>query len=293
MKKAISVILSLVLMMSIFTACSKAEDKDKNVTENMTITIDSHYSSMDSSVVRAYEKLCNAVIAGEKEVKFNAALSDDVYQLFYTCFPLYALVDGVKTLDDMSGASITYKNSDEEHQKLVSEFCAKLEEIKAACEYGSVNASRYVFNVYDYIVKNIKIDNSVVSAFDTMMQGKGCPAAICSVFEYLVLQGGGNASHVSSALEIVSYAQFMGKWYYFNPSLDISDSEKKTLKGFAMDSKRAGGMLFFYTDSVQADKVEDKTYDKLEKSVSYTPESDEINVSLSDGENFILNFNEK
>lgn len=291
MKKAISVLLSLILITGIFAGCSKAENSETSGQNNVSITIDTHYSSMDSSAVRAYEKLCNAVIAGKKEVKFNAALSDDVYQLFYTCFPMYALVDSVKTLEDMSGASITYKNSDEEHQELVSQFCAKIEKIKTACEYGSVNTSRYVFNVYDYIVRNIKVDNSVVSAFDTIMQGKGCSAAICSVFEYLVLQGGGEASHVSSALDIVTYAQFMDKWYYFNPASDISDSEERTLKGFAMDSRRAGGMLFFYTDSSQVDKVTDKTYDKLENAVSYIPDGDKMNVTLSDGEEFILNFN--
>lgn len=291
MKKIVSVILSLVLLMSVFTACSKAEDSEAKEKDNISITVDSHYSSIDSSVIRAYEKLCNAVIAGEKEVKFNAALSEDVNQLFYTCFPLYTLVESVNTLEDLSGVSIAYKNSDEEHQKLISQFYDKIEEIKNVCEYDSMNTSRYIFNVYDYIIKNIKIDNSVVSTFDTIMQGRGCPAAICSMFEYLVLQGGGNASHVSSALDIVSYAEFMGKWYYFNPSMDISDNEKKTLKGFAMDSERAGGMIFYYTDEVKADKVSDQSYESLKNSSDYELDGDEVNVSCNNGKNFMLKFN--
>ena len=92
MKKFLSVILLLVFMMSIFTACSDAAKDDSAQDSEINITVDSHYENIDESSVRAYEKLCTAVVNGDSEVKFNTSLLDDVNQLFYTCFPLYPLV---------------------------------------------------------------------------------------------------------------------------------------------------------------------------------------------------------
>ena len=129
MKKIICIILSLAIVTVLFSACSKQEVQEP---AERLITVDSHYADTDESVIRAYEKLCNAVIAGEKEVKFNTALTDDVYQLFYTCFPLYVLVDSIDALPDSSGVSVSYKNSDEEHLSLVNRFFDRVEEIKKA-----------------------------------------------------------------------------------------------------------------------------------------------------------------
>ncbi|MDE6470973.1 MAG: hypothetical protein K2L19_08150 [Eubacterium sp.] len=158
MKKAISLLLSIILIMSAFTACTKGDsnDSDNNQTssdigiEQVKFTIDSHYENIDESAVRAYEKVCSAVINGEKEVKFNTSLLDDVHDLFYTSFPLFSLVESIQILPDSSGISLTYKNPDEEHKTIVSGFLNKINEIMAQCQYGKVSTDRYIL-IYIHI----------------------------------------------------------------------------------------------------------------------------------------------
>ena len=119
MKKAISLILSAAFVCSLFAACSDKsvnEDGNNKSSENnieLKITIDAHYSSLDESSIKAYEKLCNAVLNYKSEVKYNVSLSDDVNRLFYTSFPQYVLVDGIDFLNDNSGVKITYANDKE------------------------------------------------------------------------------------------------------------------------------------------------------------------------------------
>lgn len=77
MKKAISLILSAAFVCSLFAACSDKsvnEDGNNKSSENnieLKITIDAHYSSLDESSIKAYEKLCNAVLNYKSEVKYN------------------------------------------------------------------------------------------------------------------------------------------------------------------------------------------------------------------------------
>ena len=61
---------------------------------------------LDESSIKAYEKLCNAVLNYKSEVKYNVSLSDDVNRLFYTSFPQYVLVDGIDFLNDNSGVKL-------------------------------------------------------------------------------------------------------------------------------------------------------------------------------------------
>lgn len=291
MKKIICIILSLAIVSVLFSACSNQEVQEP---AERLITVDSHYADTDESVIRAYEKLCNAVIAGEKEVKFNTALTDDVYQLFYTCFPLYVLVDSIDALPDSSGVSVSYKNSDEEHLSLVNRFFDRLEEIKKACNYGNVNTDRYVFNVYTYITQNFIIDDSVLTAFDVIVNGRGYSAAICSAFEYIVLQGGGKAGHIlnyTGSSNIMSFAEFKGKIYYFNPALDIVDNQGNALKGFAMNSDRTGNLQFYYTDEAEAERVTDNTFDILKNSKSFKSEGNNVRVDCGGDNGFLLEFN--
>lgn len=128
MKKTISLILCAALFCSIFAACSNADSSDKtdesveadNV--QIKITTDAHYASLDESSIKAYEKLCNAVLNYESEVKYNVSLTDDVNRLFYTSFPQYILVDGIDFLDDNSGVKITYANDKETQTAKLKEF---------------------------------------------------------------------------------------------------------------------------------------------------------------------------
>lgn len=287
MKKILSVILLLVFMMSIFTACSDAAKDDSVQDSEINITVDSHYENIDESSVRAYEKLCTAVVNGDSEVKFNTSLLDDVNQLFYTCFPLYPLVESIDLMGDSTGVTITYKNTAEEHLELVNAFYDKVDEIMQACEYGKVSTDRYIFNVYTYITSNMQSDSSVVTAYDAIMQGKGYSSAVCSAFEYLVLQGGGKASHVISASDgqkIMSAAEFKNGWYYFDPATDIENNGGKALTGFAMGSDRDGLGSFNYTDGEPVDIQGGESFEKLAYSVSYTVDGDTVNVTCSDGQ---------
>lgn len=104
MKKVICVFLILCALTAALYGCSgDSGESDAGI----GFVYDSHYSAMDESAVRAYEKLCAAVSAGESEVKFNTALLDDVSRLFYTGFPLNALVEKLELAADGSGVAVT------------------------------------------------------------------------------------------------------------------------------------------------------------------------------------------
>lgn len=301
MKKAISLLLSIILIMSAFTACTKGDsnDSDNNQTssdigiEQVKFTIDSHYENIDESAVRAYEKVCSAVINGEKEVKFNTSLLDDVHDLFYTSFPLFSLVESIQILPDSSGISLTYKNPDEEHKTIVSGFLNRINEIMEQCQYGKVSTDRYIFNIYTYITSNFILDSSVITISDALIDNKGYSAVLCSLFEYLVLQGGGKASHIINVYSssMISLVHFKGEWYYFNPALDIGDNQGKSLKGFAMNNERADNIEYTYTDYSVVAAVEDNTFDKLKNSISFEIMDNKVNVTCSDNESFMLELN--
>lgn len=288
MKKLVSVIISVILIISVFSACSKAENVQE---EQLDFTIDTHYSTLDTSVINAYEKVCAAVINGEEEVRYNTSLSDSVYQLFYTGFPFYALVDKIDTLPDNSGVLIKYKNDIETHLKLVKEFKTKVLEIVDQCGKGKVSTNEYIFNVYSYMTKNFVEDNSIYTAFDALMNGKGYASAVNSLFEYLVLQGGGKACHVTNmeTASMISLVEFNSVWYYFDPASEIKDTAGEALKYFAMDVKRAG-VSYSYTDSLPVLEQGDDKYSKLSNSKSYAVNNASVYVECTD-EEFVLNFN--
>ena len=202
MKKAISLILSAAFVCSLFAACSDKsvnEDGNNKSSENnieLKITTDAHYSSLDESSIKAYEKLCNAVLNYKSEVKYNVSLSDDVNRLFYTSFPQYVIVDGIDFLNDNSGVKITYANDKETQNAKLKEFNADISKIMNKCGYGKVGKDEYLLNVYSYIASNFKVDNSVTTVFDTVLQGKGMSSTLSGLFEYLLLQNDINASHL-------------------------------------------------------------------------------------------------
>lgn len=295
MKKIISVFISICIVVAVFAGCSK--DKADEQVRNLPITYDSHYAAYDTSAMSAYENLCNAVIKGEKEVKYNIRMLDSVNQLYYTGFPLNALVESIDIMPDSSGVKITYKNDIEAHLQLVADFNARVNEILTACGLGTVDNSRFVFNVYDYIIRNFEIDNSVVNAYDVIMQGKGVKSAVNSVFEYLVLCGGGKASHAVSydnTPNMISLVNFNNDWYFFDPASEIEDNAGKALKYFGMNDKRIAAYIsgqLEYTDGMPVGTVTDDKYSKLENSSSYEAKNDEITVVLSNDEIIVLDLN--
>lgn len=290
MKKFISVLLIFAITVTVFTACSKNEEKETEEIQNsISFTVDAHYDDYDESSVSAYEKLCQAVINGETEVKFNTSLLEKVNQLFYTCFPLYSLVESIEISADNTGYEITYKNSAEEHKALVKQFNDKILSIMQECGYKSVSINTYIFNVYTYITSNFTADDTVLTVFDAVIQGKGYTSALSSLFEYLVLQGGGKANHVIavSGVSLISRAQINGTWYYFDPYSEITDNQGKALKYFAMsdtDMKTA----YTFTDNETVEETGDGAYDKLRNSVSFEKTESNVSVTLLDGETFEL-----
>ncbi len=295
MKKLVSVFISICIIAAAFAGCSK--DKAEEQADSLPVTYDSHYESYDASAISAYENLCKSVINGETEVKYNVRMLDSVNQLYYTGFPLNALVESIDILPDSSGVEIKYKNDTQTHLQLVAEFNAKINEILEACGLGNVDSSRFVFNVYDYINQNFQIDNSVVNTYDVILQGKGVKSAINSVFEYLILCGGGRASHTvsyDSTPNMISLVNFNNDWYYFDPASELENNGGKALKYFAMNDKRIGAYISGkpeYTDGMPVGTVTDDKYSNLESSSSYEAKSDGISVTLSNGENIVLVLN--
>lgn len=298
MKKAISLILSAAFICSVFAACSdkSANEQTDNTSSQsnieLKITTDAHYASLDKSSIKAYEKLCNAVLNYESEVKYNVSLSDDVNRLFYTSFPQYVLVEGIDFLDDNSGVKITYANDKETQESKLKEFNADISKIMNKCGYGKVSKDEYLLNVYSYITKNFKVDNSVTTVFDTVLQGKGMSSTLSGLFEYLLLQNDINASHLinvdtTSIAKMISLADFKGQKYFFDVTSELEDNSGKALKYFAMDTKRAQtGSGFMFTDNSSPDEIDDDTFSKLSTSSSYKIENSKVVVDVKGTEDF-------
>lgn len=287
MKKYISLLLSIIVCLTVFAGCTKSGSDSEYV-----ITMDSHYDYVNDTAVRSYEKLCNAVINGEEEVRFNTAHMDEINQLFYTCFPLYPLVESIDILENNTGVGIKYKNDMDKHKELVSQFDDKISDIMKECRYSKVSTDEYIFNVYVYITSNFKIDSSIFTTFDTVVEGKGYNASINSLFEYLVLRGGGKASHIisSTGSNIMSMVNFAGKSYFFDPAKEIEINSGTALVYFAMDTSRAAG-VFLYTDNTDVEKIEDNSFSKLALSESYTVKKSTVTVQCSDESEFVFNLN--
>lgn len=307
MKRTASLILCLVLICTSFAGCGakKANNNNSTGTENtdieLKITVDSHYDDVDESTVRAYEKLCTAVMNYETEIKFNTALTDRVNQLFYTSFPLYSLVEGIDFLDDNSGVTISYVNEKEAHLAKVAEFKKAVSDIMINCGYGKVTSNLYLLNLYTYIATNVTIDNSVLSEMETILTKKGINSTISGMFEYLLLQAGVKASHVmnlntDSVATMISMAQLNGKWYYFDPTAEIKENSGEGLMFFAMDEIRAlnsaSSAAFVYTDNSAPEPAEDDFFEPLKDCTSYTVEGNKVNAKLKGGKSFEFELNQ-
>lgn len=289
MKKVLLLFLVLVLSATSFAACSKdTQSNEQNEAEDTVIfSVDSHFEDFDESGVSAFEKVCTAVINGDEQVKFNTLQLENVNQLYYTCFPLSALVESIELLPDNSGYQIKYKNSLDEHKRLVEEFNNSVLAVKEECGYSQVSTDNYIFNVYTYLTKNFSADDTVLTSYDALMQKKGYSSAINSLFEYLVLQGGGKACHVvgTSGASFISLVQFNGQWYYFDPYSEIKENQGSALKYFAM-SDNSLKTTYSYTDGQSVTETGDNAFDKLRQSTSFEIKDGKVSVALTDGENF-------
>ncbi len=291
MKRLFSIVLACLLVLGVFSACSKQESGEES--RSLKITYDAHYENMSESSVRAYTALCEAVMNGEEEAAFGHTMTDDVNTLYYTSFPLSALVSELHQTEDTNGFKIVYANDADAHKELVEEFSKKVFEIQDACGLGSVSNDRFVFNLYTYICENVTFDDTVLAPYETIMNGSGSLQSISQAFEYILCQSGIKASHITnfdSGVNVLSAVYFSNAWYLFCPALEIKNTEGKGLEYFAMSFERASTTLgvdtLTYSDLTEVDPTyfAETEYDKLESATSYTDDSGDIVAECSDGQ---------
>ncbi len=296
MKKIICILLSVVTAVVMFSACSAdKEAKSENADFSLKFTWDSHYSDVSEGAKTAYENAAQAIVNGDDSVSYSSQISDEVTILLYTSFPLISLVDSIDTASGGNSVTITYKNDKDKHAELVSAFSNKVQEIMEQCGYGSVSSNEYVVNVYHYVATNVAYDSNVTDTYSAITTGKGMSAAISGMFEYLLLQGGVEASHMvgkdaAGTPWFFSRCKLGDTWYNFDIAAECAMNDGNGLTGFAMTDKEiiSTGVQkgFTYSDQSEPAAVDMKEnkYSVLRTSQSFEIKSDVITAQLYDGE---------
>lgn len=296
MKKIICILLSVVTAVVMFSACSAdKEAKSENADFSLKFTWDSHYSDVSEGAKTAYENAAQAIVNGDDSVSYSCQISDEVTSLLYTSFPLISLVDSINTASGGNSVTITYKNDKDKHAELVSAFSNKVQEIMEQCGYGSVSSNEYVVNVYHYVATNVAYDSNVTDTYSAITTGKGMSAAISGMFEYLLLQGGVEASHMvgkdaAGTPWFFSRCKLGDTWYNFDIAAECAMNDGNGLTGFAMTDKEiiSTGVQkgFTYSDQSEPAAVDMKEnkYSVLRTSQSFEIKSDVITAQLYDGE---------
>lgn len=296
MKKIICILLSVVTAVVMFSACSAdKEAKSENADFSLKFTWDSHYSDVSEGAKTAYENAAQAIVNGDDSVSYSSQISDEVTILLYTSFPLISLVDSIDTASGGNSVTITYKNDKDKHAELVSTFSNKVQEIMEQCGYGSVSSNEYVVNVYHYVATNVAYDSNVTDTYSAITTGKGMSAAISGMFEYLLLQGGVEASHMvgkdaAGTPWFFSRCKLGDTWYNFDIAAECAMNDGNGLTGFAMTDKEiiSTGVQkgFTYSDQSEPAAVDMKEnkYSVLRTSQSFEIKSDVITAQLYDGE---------
>lgn len=293
MKKIISIVLCVFVVLCMFVGCSAGEENNNDTADSkITYTIDAHNSYINQSAVRAYETLCSAVVNGESEALFNTALLDDVNRLFYSDFPLSCLVSRLDFNDNNSGVSITYANGAEEHLKAVDAFNQKVSEILASCGYGKVNNNTLIVNLYSYITKNTEITSKCNYSYDVIMNSKGYSFSFANALSYLLNQAGIKASIVNSTNENgichMVETEFKGSKYIFIPFYEAKDNGGEALSSFALDYSEIAALGFTDVKYSNGDGVvfddADVKFSEFRNSVSYSVENNDLSVTEINGE---------
>lgn len=296
MKKIICILLSVVTAVVMFSACSAdKEAKSENADFSLKFTWDSHYSDVSEGAKTAYENAAQAIVNGDDSVSYSSQISDEVTILLYTSFPLISLVDSIDTASGGNSVTITYKNDKDKHAELVSAFSNKVQEIMEQCGYGSVSSNEYVVNVYHYVATNVAYDSNVTDTYSAITTGKGMSAAISGMFEYLLLQGGVEASHMvgkdaAGTPWFFSRCKLGDTWYNFDIAAECAMNDGNGLTSFAMTDKEiiSTGVQkgFTYSDQSEPAAVDMKEnkYSVLRTSQSFEIKSDVITAQLYDGE---------
>lgn len=298
MKKTIAILLVLVLMLGLFSACAKGSKAESTTAAptgySLAYTYDSHYAQTDPSAVRAYEKIAKAIAEGNETVLVNTDMMDDVNRLLYTGFPLMALVDTLTVNSDNSGVTIKYKNDTDKHLQLVGAFSQKVSAILKTCGKGTVSNNVYLLNVYHYVATHTTYDDSVTDIYTAILQSKGMSAAVSGMFEFLLQQGGVDAAHM------IGEDAAGNPWYFtrctlkdteynFDVTTELSVRKGEGLTCFAMTDKelQAGGLKkgFTYSDNEKAPSVKMKKnpYADLRSCAYFTLEGNTLTAALYSG----------
>ena len=280
MKKIISITLCLALVITLFCACkNESGGKEETTKESkVKITYDATYAATDKSAVNAYESICNAVLDYNSEVRMNTALFDDALQLFYTSFPLSALVSDVKLNEDNTGIVITYKLEEAEHIKQKDEFIVKTDEIIKTCSEGVTNKAVIALKLYNYIASNAKkSEDETISCFDTVMKGEGSSFSYSQLYEYLLRQKDIPAYHVIASDAVgagwgIAGAELYENIYYFDIMSEVFDNGGTKLVFFGMtseDLKAEGLKDLTFTNRHDAYDASDLKFDICRKCDSW------------------------
>lgn len=294
MKKIISIILVVLMTTAVFSSCSKSGIKQ----EKLAYTYDSYYSEFDKDVVKSFEKLCNAVVKGEKSVKFDIETLEDASRLYYTSFPLSVLVEKISLNEKENGLDIVYVNDLETHKKLVSEFIEKVNEIMEECGYNKVSQKEFILNAYSYVASKIEYDINYTTTYDAIIKGFGSTSSYTSTLNYLLLQAGINTTQVyglnSNGLSFMSMVEIDNENYLFAPC-----NENKANKGFGLsffgmsysDVLKLGftdGFRYTNEEAVVFDETSEK-YSDLRNTVSFDYNDGTISAIKADGSSVEVN----
>ncbi|MBE6817436.1 MAG: hypothetical protein E7520_07025 [Ruminococcaceae bacterium] len=268
-KKIIAVFLCAVLVLS-FAACAKKGSTDTQTDALKYNTFDGAYASYDASVVSAYEDMCRAVYRADGEVRFNTGMLNDVLQLFYTSFPLQIFVKDIERKDDASGITVTYTKSADEVRAEAKAFSDKIAAILDECKAGKTNRRAFIINAYHYTVTHVKESKKGgATIYSAVMNGEGDSFTASGMFEYLLRQGGVNASHIlaQDAAGVswgVSMAEIDGENFLFDPMTEIIANGGAQLCYFGMtteDANAEGLKKFYYTNRAEAPACDNPYFD--------------------------------
>lgn len=291
MKRIISIILSVTIISVALCSCSAKDDTTADV--QLKYTYDAVYGNMDSSVIRAYETLCDAVVKGDAEAGINTGLLSQVNQLFYTSFPLSDLVADIQVNSDNSGVVIKYKNGAEIHSESVTAFADKVNSIVSECKQGTVNNLEYIVKAYNYVTSNADIDssNTTQTLYSTIMQGKGNAFTYTSMFEYLLNQNDIEANHIIATKEdgssgTVSGAVINGEYYFFDIGAECNKNSGEGINFFGMtadDLQEQGFTKLVCTNGAAAPDASDLKFDPCRGSTAWELSDGALLVTAADG----------
>lgn len=289
MKKFISILLATVLICSVFASCGSK----KTNSLGLEYTYDSYYSDVDKSVIKEYEKLCDAVVKGNDSVSIDMSHIDSINRLYYTSFPLSILVSKLSLDEGEKNIKIEYVNDIETHKKLVDEFVSKVKSIMEECGFGTASESEYILNLYSYISANIVHDINHTTTYDAIVYNLGSSSSYSSAFEYLLLQAGISASHIyglnSKGVSFMTMAEINGENLLFAPFSEYKVDKGYGLSYFALsysDVLKLGftdGFKYTNDEAVVFDEVSEKFAD-LRDTVSYDYSDSIITAVKNNGE---------